>query len=479
MNKDSVKITEIQNGKIELNKENEIKKNIIINNLYKEDKTKIPSKIFKKKCINDLKFCKIIDYNNKCLFDNKEIKKYINDEDKKLHRKNNINSAKKINIKNIKNIKIFENNKKNALNNNKSLPYKVLNKNNNDLIDDRKITFSEKRSKIELKEQSTNTSNNYLILNDINNDNDNNLYSINPTICPKEQLREENNYLNNKQFMKTNNNINKYLCSIKNLNIFNKINKNYFSQSYMLTPNNNYSKLDYIRDILIDNNIKNSNEINKNRFKYYTHLYNFNLAQSILQNKGLFFNMKNTNNLPFYIVKTNNNNNNLNFNNELNINNYFCNLNNLNNINNFSIRELYRNLNNENHSPHSHLNNKNKKNNKKKRIKKSFEYKIKKNNNNNSKRKFNLTNLQYDYKSDKNKYPYENLFLTKRYTHFSFNKNIKNDIKDEYHYFKRKKSIGNYFENLLKKKNINDIQDDILEIGLVNSSSQQKIEKKK
>ena len=277
--------------------------------------------------------------------------------------------------------------------------------------------------------------------------------------------------------MKTKNNANNYYCSLKNINnIFNKINKNYYSQSYMLTPNNNNSKLDYIRDILLDNNIKSCNEINKNHYKYYTNLYNFNLAQSTLQNKGFFFNIKNMSNLPFQ--KTNNNNI-PNFNNELKINSYFYNLNNVNNINNFSIRELYRNLNSENYSSYSHLINKNKKNNKKKRAKKSFEYKINNNNNNNniSKRKFNLTNLQYDCKSAKNKYAYENLFLTKRYTHLNFYKNIKSDLKGEYHCFKRKKNIGNYFQNLLKKKNINDIKDDILDIGLINSSSQQKIGK--
>ncbi len=61
------------------------------------------------------------------------------------------------------------------------------------------------------------------------------------------------------------------------------------------------------------------------------------------------------------------------------------------------------------------------------------------------------------------------------------NKKNKNNYRDFKHiredkYFKRKKFIGNYFNHFLKKKNDNNlIKDDILDIGLTNSSSQIKM----
>ena len=475
MNKDVVNINiNIKNNQ---NKENEkIKINQEINQkiyiAYKGDKTNIPPLILNHKYINDSKINnhdnKIME-SNKSIFSNMEIKKHINNEDSKYNRNYNIHSAKKMNIKNII---IPEDNKKKELNFNMSLK-----KNINNIINNNKAFFSEKKKKKELKEQSTNTSNyNNLYLND-NYDNEN-LCLLNS----KDSFREEKNYnLLNKKCMKTSNNLYSNLYIIENPNLFNKNNKNCFSQSNMLitninknTPKNNFSKLNNIRDVIIDNNnIKSYEEINKNNYKYYADIYNYNMAQTPIQNKGNFFSMKNITFFPFQILNSNNNRNILNNNNELNINSFYY------NNNNFSIRELYRNLNSENYSSYSHLINKNKKN-KKKNIKKSYELKINKNNNNNSKRKFNLTNLQYEFKQDKDINIYNNLFLTKRYTNLNFYKNLKKDTKNKYPYYKRKKIIGNYFENVLNKKNKNNnnINDDILEIGLINSSSQTKINKK-
>ena len=117
------------------------------------------------------------------------------------------------------------------------------------------------------------------------------------------------------------------------------------------------------------------------------------------------------------------------------------------------------------------------KNSHKKKKKQSFELKAIKNNIKvNIKKKCNLTNLQYDFDTEKNKNKLDNLILRKKYTNLDTYKNIKND--DEFQYFKRKKFVGNYFENLIRR-NKNNIKNDILEIGLINSSSQVKIGKSK
>ncbi len=126
--------------------------------------------------------------------------------------------------------------------------------------------------------------------------------------------------------------------------------------------------------------------------------------------------------------------------------------------------------------PKPNLRNKYKENKKKK--KKTFEIKIKKEDiKYNTKKKFNLTNLQYEYQKDKNNIILDNTILRKKSL-------ISNTFKNKYDdkYFKRKKILGNYFNNFFRKKDNNiikdEIKDDILDIGLTNSSSQIKINNK-
>ena len=94
-----------------------------------------------------------------------------------------------------------------------------------------------------------------------------------------------------------------------------------------------------------------------------------------------------------------------------------------------------------------------------------------------SKNKFNLANVQYNmdkYKENKNKLDIEKTVLRKKSEKINFN----NSNKDLFlQYFSNKKSIGKLYDNLYGRKNKNNIKDDndILETGLTNSSSQIKI----
>ena len=394
---------------------------------------------------------------NQCVFSNMELKKHFNEENKN---KNNItNSQQRANT--INNISIFH---KNINNKNKYIGNSI---NNNIKLN--RIPLSANKYKKELKEESTNTYtyNNHLLQKDFSFNNNNNIYVQTNTLNTyntNNLLKKDRNYnldniKDNNLKNYTNNNINHFFTSTstsKNNAKINYIlsnhNKNSYSHRNMLiTTSNN------IRDILIDdNNINRYDELNKNRLKYFADIYNYQIIQS--------HNFNNNNFPPLYFFNNTKNNN-------LILNNEFY-LNNLYNKKSFSLRELYRNMNmNKKFYSHSNLQKKFKNNKKKK--KKSFELKITKEKNKYksiSKKKFNLTNLQYKYIPDKNKnnYKLENILTTKKYN------NLNTNIKEEYQYFKRKKLIGIYFGNLIRKKinNNKNIKNDILEIGLINSSSQ-------
>ena len=477
MNKDVVKNNNThycvndQKENIELSKQNEIIKPEKIKTKSSGKKNNmLRFKLSKKHLTNKLlSHCR-------CIFSNIEIKKYIKNQD--INKMNDQIDKEKASKKN-NNINDFSFSNSNSNNNNRS---KSLNDSKNKKQNN--ISFSEYNNKKELKEQATNTYSNLNInaTNDNNNNNNennnndndaNNIYNSTPKINSKRNFNKEKYYHildnNKKEFKKHNNQLNekneKYNIVDINLKPINKRTINMCTQSKMLITNleknsakNIFSDSKYIKDILIDNNnIQNYNEMNKNQYKlnFYNDIYNYNIIQSILQNKSNFFNIKL---FPF------------NTRNMLNDNNVLY----MNNFNSFSIRELYRNLNNCNstYSSHSPLGNKNKRNNRKKKVKKLFELKISKednDNNNNIKKKFNLTN--FEYQLNKKKLVFENMLLNKKKTNY-------NDFKHKHEdkYFKRKKIKGNCFNNFLKKKDDNIIiKDDILDIGLTNSSSQIKI----
>ena len=446
--------------KTKFNKEIQTIRSAKLRNNFNAKNLNIPQLDLNKNLINNNLIISKENNRNKCIFSNNEIKKHINDEDKNLTlNNNNENLINKITIPFDNKIKNYRNRLLiNSINSIKDRIYYSVNK-------------KKKEVNKELKEESTNTYSNNIFLQDINDSN-----SLSPgELLINSKGRFRNNIINdtqNKRFLKTRNNFKNYFIPKEKENFFKKNNKNYFSQSNMLitnidkTPTHNNSVKSNVRDIVIDNsNIKNYEEANKNRLKYYIDIYNYHLIQSIIQNRSNYFNMKNTNIFPFQLFKY------INKNNDFNINGFLYNI----NANSFSIRELYRNMNKENYASHSNF--KKNKNSHKKKKKQSFEFKAIKNNIKvNIKKKCNLTNLQYDFDTEKNKNKLDNLILRKKYTNLDTYKNIKND--DEFQYFKRKKFVGNYFENLIRR-NKNNIKNDILEIGLINSSSQVKIGKSK
>ena len=449
--------------KLNINEESQTLHSAKLRNIFNTNNLNIPSLGLSKKNINSNLLIAKQNNMNQCIFSNKEIKKHINDEDKNLTLNNNKNLINKITVPIDNKINIYRN--------------RLLI--NNTIINKDRISFSENKKKSELKEESTNTYNNYLYLQDINESDT--LNYRNPIINSKGRFKRGINYnTESKKILKTNNYYNNFSIANekekekeKEKKHFNNKNKNYFSQRNMLitnidkSPSHNISPKSAVRDILIDNsNIISVEETNKNRLKYYIDMYNYHLIQSIIQNKSNYFNMKNTNIFPFQLFKFNNNNN---------LNNFYNNI----NVNSFSIRELYRYMNRDNFLSHSNFK-KNKKTQKKKK-KKSFELKTAKNNNKiNIKKKFNLTNLQYDLDIEKNKNKLDDLLPRKKLLNLNIIKKTKNLKNDELLYFKRNKIVGNYFQNLLRKnKNKNCIKDDILEIGLINSSPKLKIGKKK
>ena len=345
MDKDVVKnnnddyLNNIQKDKIELNKKSEyITSPIIQEKSSKLNNSNIPPFKLTKTYKNNKISLEKENNENKCIFSNIEIQKLFNNQDiYKISQNYNDNISKKINNKNINiNNLSIPNNNKNIIIQNKSL------NNDKSLF---KISYSDYKNKKELKEQATNTYNNNLILKDINY---NRIYSSTPRINSNGNFKKEKNFiLENKKFIKTNNpfnKINNYLSPDANMNSVNKKRINYLTQNNNMlitniekySANNIFSNSKYARDILIDhNNIKNNDEIKKNGFKYYNDIYNYNIMQSIMQNRSNFFNMRNVNIFPFLFLNSNNNRSIMNNNKELYINNFF------NNINNFSIRELY------------------------------------------------------------------------------------------------------------------------------------------
>ena len=239
--------------------------------------------------------------------------------------------------------------------------------------------------------------------------------------------------------------------------------------------NNFFSKSKYVNDVIIDNHITKNNH--KPISKFSLDAYNYQIMQSIIQDRSNYFTIKNLNYFPFHYYGLNNNRYILNDRNDVNLNYYFTNVN-----NNFSLRELYRDMNNANYlflSPFKK--NKEKKYIKKKKKKKSVELKLAKPKENKdnyfSKKKFNLANVQYDmdkYKENKNKINNEKTVLRKKTEKINLNNNNKDLFLQ---YFTNKKSIGKLYDNIYRKKNKNSIKDDndILETGLTNSSSQIKI----
>ena len=382
--------------------------------------------------------------NNKmyrCIFSNVELKKYINDEDNQ-NNKSNIN---------------------NSLNNSRN-------------IVSEQISFSEdcRNKKVIKEDSSTSHENNHIF--------ERNFYITTPKIWSIGSFKTKNNFFKseNKKFklLKKSKRDN-YLNIKEKININKEKDRDKNNNTIDNNKSNNFfTKSKYVNDVIIDNHIIKSNEEpNKKYSKFYIDAYNYHIMQSIIQDRSNYFTIKNLNYFPFQYYRLNNNRYTLNDRNDVNLNYYFTNVN-----NNFSLRELYRNMNNENYlllSPFKK--NKDKTSVKKKKKKKSVELKLakqKENKDNNlSKKKFNLANVQYDldkYKENKNNLDIEKTVLRKK----SEKINLYNNNKDLFlQYFTNRRAIGKLYDNLYGRKNKNNIKEDndILETGLTNSSSQIKI----
>ena len=299
-------------------------------------------------------------------------------------------------------------------------------------------------------------------------------YITTPKICSKGSFRINKNFFSPD---------NKKLKLLKiNDEIYNETKKNQNNNTNK--PNNfTFPKTKVINDILIDNNnIRTNYQENKKKSKLYLDIYNYHIIKSIIHKKGKFFENKKINYLPFQLYKFRNNRNILYNKDEININNYFNNINN----NNFSLRELYRTMNDENHFFYSPFNkNQNKKNNKKKKEKKSCKLRIikrdiEKNIENNKKKIFNLTNLQYDFDKSNQEKKFEFVKTIRRRKNINLNKkiNLGNKNDDYLQFFKIEKIISNLYDNIFKKNNNIKNKKDILENGLTNSTFQIKINNK-
>ena len=323
-------------------------------------------------------------FSNKNIFSNMVLKKHINEDNKNKRNKINITKTKN-NLSGI-------------------------------------TAYSIKKNKKELKEQSTNTYISDFLLQETTDNN--NIYEI-EKIHPKNPFVKEIKFYNN-NFYIYNNSIFKKLNNSNENKIITSINKN--------SENNIFSNSKFRRNIFIDKNIIN----NFDNSNYLEDIYKYNIMKSIMQNRTNYFSKKGDNSAFYQLPRSNSGRTNLLYNkNIINIYSYFS------KINNLSLRELYRNLNNDiNYRAHFHSRN-NEKRNEKIIIGKKFE-KNKDNYNSFSKKKFNLTNIQYDFDKYKNK------------THNSSSK----------------KTMGNIFKNLLKT---DEKYKDILDIGLTNSSSQIRI----
>jgi len=367
----------------------------------------------------------------KCIFSNVELKKYINEEDNQNNERNNL------------------------LNNSRN-------------IVSEQISYSEEcRNNKGIKENSH--ENNHIF--------ERNFYITTPKIWSKGSFKTKKNLFKseNKKFkLLKKNKLDNYLDTKEKININKEKDKS--NNTIDINKSNNlFSKSKYVNDVIIDNHIIKNNQDPYSKFGIDA--YNYQIMQSIIQDRSNYFTIKNLNYFPFYYYRLNNNRYILNDRNDKNLNYYFTNIN-----NNFSLRELYRNMNNDNYlflSPFKK--NKDKKYIKKKKKKKSVELKLakpKENKDNNfSKKKFNLVNVQYDmdkYKENKNKLGIEKTVLRKKSEKINLNSNNKDLFLQ---YFTNKKSIGKLYDNLYGSKNKNNIKEDndILETGLTNSSSQIKI----
>jgi len=397
---------EVKKFKIDKMKLNKIKKNLLFNDTinFKTNSKKL-----------------LLNNTGDSIFSNIELKKYINDTNKINFRKGNNYFLRKL-----------EN-----LNNNE-----YIGNYSNNTNQDEVFKFNRK----ELKEESTNTYNNNN--NEINNY-EYEIQGINSLDSNSNNTREMQIIQSKTAQHKLNNNINlmKYRKELLN-DTKNKIAEN----------------LNSIKNITF-NNINLNNKISKNHNKFYLELYNFNLLQSIIQKRSVFFDFKKKNlfgtqipkspkpvNLTLFLNKQNNKN--------------------------LSLRELYRNLNKQNDSFNMmRLKLKKKDKWKMKRIKTYDGTNVKKpkivfERNN----KYNLMNVQYNLnKNDKDIFKdmhniFKKTFFSKRIS--NINNNIfKLKSKTESQTKNFMKTNYNLQNNLLMKKN-QKFNYDELDIGLTNSSSQ-------
>lgn len=316
--------------------------------------------------------------------------------------------------------------------------------------------YSIKKNKKELKEQSTNTYNSDLLLQETVENN--NIYEI-EKIHPKNPFVKEIKFDNNNNFNIFNNSIFKKINKSNENKLITNINKN--------SEKNIFSNSKMRRDIFIDkNNITNFDKSN-----YLDDIYKYNIMKSIMQNRINNFSNNGIYSVFSQLPRSESGRTNLLYNkNRINIYSYF------NKINNLSLRELYRNLNNDiNYRAHFHS--RNNKNNKKRNEKIIIEKKFENNKNNYnsfSKKKFNLTNIQYDfdkYINNKNKLEIADTYFKKSNTYLNNLRVIKSN-RNKSHNSSSKKGIGNIYKNLFKT---DEKYKDILDIGLTNSSSQIRI----
>ena len=197
--------------------------------------------------------------------------------------------------------------------------------------------YSIKKNKKEFKEQSTNTYNSDLLLQETMN---NNCYEFDK-IHPKNPFVKEIKFDNNNNFNINNNSIFRKINNSNENNLITSINKN--------SDNSIFSNSKLRRDIFIDkNNINNFDKSN-----YFDDIYKYNIMKSIMQNRTNYFSKKDINSFFSQLPRSESGRTNLLYNkNRLNIYSYF------NKINNLSLRELYRNLNNDiNYRAHFHSRN--------------------------------------------------------------------------------------------------------------------------
>ena len=408
----------------QIKRRNELVKSQDINTNLK----KIKNNILESSEINQKILNKRTKLNNLCnsLFSNMEINKYINESKKTSVQKASTYFTKK--IENRNNIGIQS----------------VL---DDELILSNRISEKDlyNRDKIELKDQSTNTYNNLVSVNNYNcgklhsfESNKNNIYEKN--IFVKTPINKRNNKINLEQKMKT----------------FNKSKNNIINR-----------KSNRLNKISINNNVNFKNESNNNNYKYYLELYKFYLIQSVTQNKAKYFNLKNKNSngnkikIPNPLLFLHNTRNNIDEN------------------KNYSLRELYRYLNYDKLAVSLYQMSQTKKNKLKKKIKKNDDKKIKKHNNifdrNNNHR---LMNVQYNIdeyfktKNKENKDFFQKTLFEKKVFNINMknNENIKNENKSDYHIKKNFIKTSKNFRNNIIKEKFSPIKDSTFDKGITSLS---------